>query len=70
MFIAVRNTQTPARLPNGADEPLKRAEVVLKREGMSGGWCAAIFAVHVRGDSVEGERLMVGREVAKELQDF
>ena len=31
--IAVRNTQTPARLPSGADGPLKRAKVILKREG-------------------------------------
>ena len=32
-FIAVRYTQTPARLPSGADGSLKRAKVVLKKEG-------------------------------------
>ena len=32
-FITVRNTLTPAGLPSGADGPLKRMEVVPKKDG-------------------------------------
>ena len=37
-FLAVRNALNPARLPSGANRPLKRTEVVLKRESEVNAW--------------------------------
>ena len=64
-FIAISNTQSPARLPSGADGPLKRVEVELKREeeedfrGLARSplcRCVSLFIIgeaYVRGDPAE-----------------
>ena len=74
-FIAVHNTQTPARLPSGVDGPLKQAKVVLKREGEVDvrrlAWSPFVSReAHSRGEPAEGDRLVVGMEVTKEPLNF